>query len=99
MVWDNKRTIRLEASIKKAGANFPVYPYNVRIVLYDPQNKIIRNEGQNIGLTWQNYEWSGPGLTQTWDPAITFTYSIAQKPLTELSANPLASGPLFFIKI
>jgi hypothetical protein len=98
MVWDNKRTIRLEASIKKAGATFPVYPYNIRIVLYDPQNKIIRNEGQNIGLTWQNYEWSGPGFTQTWDPAITSTYSIAQKPLTELSANPFGIWTVIFYK-
>jgi hypothetical protein len=98
MVWDKKRVIKLEASIKKAAAAFPVYPYNVRIVLYDPQNKIIRNEGQNIGVTWQNYEWGGPTLRQTWDPAITSSHAIEQKLPTELSANPFGAWTIIFYK-
>lgn len=53
MVWDGKRQIELYANILQAQP-FSVYPYAVRIVLYDPEKKEVRNEHLTIGVTWQN---------------------------------------------
>lgn len=97
LVWDGKRQIELVANITQAQP-FPVYPYHVRIVLYDPENKEIRNEHLSIGVTWQNYPWSGPSLQHLWKPGLTGGYSLAQKPLNELSRQPFGIWTLVFYK-
>lgn len=97
LVWDGKRQIELSASIAQVQP-FPVYPYHVRIVLYDPENKEVRNEHLSIGVTWQNYSWSGPSLQHLWKPGLQGGYSLAQKPLNELSRQPLGIWKLVFYK-
>jgi hypothetical protein len=97
MIWDGKRQIELYANIVQVQP-FSVYPYHVRIVLYDPENKEIRNEHLSIGVTWQNYSWSGPSLQHLWKPGLQGGYSLAQKPLSELSKQPFGIWKLVFYK-
>jgi len=97
LIWDGKRQIELSASIAPA-QKFSVYPYHVRIVMYDPENKEVRNEHLSIGVTWQNYPWSGPSLMHLWKPGLSGGYSLAHKPLSELSKKPFGMWTIVFYK-
>lgn len=96
MVWDGKKVINFRAAIHPA-ERFSIYPYHVRVIVYDPQNKAVRSEDANIGVTWQNYPWNGPSLFHFWNPAIDGT-AIHQIPLTRLSENPFGKWTVVFYK-